>query len=122
MADEAQLRLIDEQLAKVRAAWQEPTDWLVLSIFGFYAVENAVTFAADHFAVPWKKTHPSKLEAAEVLHSSYGLPDVRDLLKQLNALRLAAAYGEIEPVGQLDAEDLASQVEQYVIAVKRVVG
>lgn len=55
-----------------------------------------------------------------MLHEKHGLPDVEQLLHDLNDARKAAAYGDV-PTPDLDAEDVASRIESYVDAVARVV-
>jgi hypothetical protein len=50
------------------------------------------------------------------LHKRHGLPDVAQLLRDLNNARKAAAYGDI-PAPNLNAEDVAIEIEQYVDAV-----
>lgn len=116
------LRLAREQLARVQTAWLDPVDWSDLSMYAFYALENAVIAAADSFAIPWEKTHPSKVEVATELHASKGLPDVSSLLEELNALRKSEAYGETPPAHGWGAEDLVIAVEEYVQAVARLLG
>ncbi len=49
-------------------------------------------------------------------HKTKGLPDISDLLRKLNDARKAAAYGDIE-LPELDAEDTAAEIEEYVEAV-----
>ena len=47
------------------------------------------------------------------------MPDVSDLLRDLNEARKANAYGDI-PEPSLDAEDVARRIEEFVEAVKAV--
>lgn len=49
-----------------------------------------------------------------------GLPDIGDLLRDLNDARKAAAYGDMDRP-DLDAEDIASQIEGYVDVVAAVI-
>jgi hypothetical protein len=49
--------------------------------------------------------------------SQHGLPEVEDLLKDLNDARKSEAYGDIA-APELGAEDVVSQIEKYVEAVK----
>jgi hypothetical protein len=90
--------------------------------YSFYTLENAVVAAADHFGVPWKPNHPSKIEAARFLANQHGLPEIADLLIELNTLRKSEAYGEISPSRTRSAEDIAIEVEQYVEAVAALLG
>lgn len=108
MAQRDKLELAREQLVRVQSACIEPIDWLELAIFGFYALENAVVAAADHIGLPWKPTHPSKVEVARLLTEHHGLPDVGDLLIELNDLRKSEAYGEVLAPTALNPEDIAS--------------
>ncbi|MGH2573035.1 MAG: hypothetical protein ACRDGU_06090 [Actinomycetota bacterium] len=117
MPEPDKLSKAPEQLARVQVAWTEPVDWSDLAIYGFYGLENAVVAAADHFGLAWKTTHPSKVEAARSLHQAHGLPDIADLLTELNSLRKSEAYGEVQPSETLSPEDIAVAVEDYIEAV-----
>jgi hypothetical protein len=117
MQEPDKLRKAREQLARVQVAWTEPVDWSDLAIYAFYALENAVVAASDHFGIEWKLTHPSKVEAARELHQGHGLPDIGDLLTELNTLRKSEAYGEVQPSETLGPEDVAIAVEEYIEAV-----
>lgn len=100
----------------MQVAWLDPVDWSDLALYGFYALENAVAAAADTAGVVWKQTHPSKVSAAKHLHDQFGLPDVSDLLVELNDLRKATAYGETQPSHSHSPEDIAIEVEEFVEA------
>ena len=115
--DPDKIELAREQLARVQVAWFDPVDWSDLSLYAFYAVENAVVAAADAVGLAWAQTHPSKVQAAGQLHEQFGLPDVSSLLVELNDLRKATAYGEAQPSHSLSAEDIAIDVERFVEAV-----
>ena len=110
------VELAREQLARVQVAWLDPVDWSDLSLYGFYAVENAVAAAADKAGVAWTQNHPSKVNASKKLHDQFGLPDVSSLLVELNDLRKATAYGETQPSTSYSPEDIAIEVEQFVEA------
>jgi hypothetical protein len=103
-------------LNRVQTAWHDPTDWDDLSLYGFYCLEAAVEAAALHCGLPTSKRHWEKVDTAFALHKAGRLPDVSDLLRDLNNARKAAAYGDTE-VPDLDAESTASQIEVYVSAV-----
>ncbi len=123
MADAGKhLILAKKQLEKVQVAWYEPTDWSDLSLYGFLALENAVAAAATHLGVGWKPTHPSKYEAAVRLHERYGLPDVATLLRQLNELRKSEGYGDVESPEDVDPEDIARAVEDYIDRIEQLMG
>ena len=51
----------------------------------------------------------------------HGLPDVSDLLVDLNDSRKAVAYGDVE-APDLDNEDVVNEIERYVKAVGELVG
>ena len=115
------LEIAKKHLDRVLAAWDEPTDWDDLSLYGFYCLEAAVQAAALHFGLCTSKKHWEKVSLAEDLHKKNGLPDIGDLLRDLNNARKAAAYGDMDRPN-LDPEDIASQIEAYVDAVAAVIG
>lgn len=114
------LNLARSHLERVQNAWYEPTDWTNLALYGFYCLEVAVVAAAKHLGRSVKPNHPAKTKAAERLSREQGLPEVTDLLWKLNSARKAAAYGDLS-FPELDAEDVAIQVEQYVDAVEQLI-
>lgn len=116
MSAEGQLELAKLHLERVLCAWDEP-DWPDLSLYGFYCLENAVCAAATHVGINFKKTHPSKVAAAEELTETHGLPDVSELLVDLNDARKASAYGDIDRP-DLDAQNVAEVIENYVKIVE----
>jgi hypothetical protein len=115
--DTPKLALAREQLARAQVAALDPVDWSDLLIYGFHAVENAVVAAAEARGIAWQRTHPSKAGVARDLASAYGLPDVGDLLVDLNSLRKSEAYGEVRPTNERSAEDIVSEIETFVDAV-----
>ncbi len=117
MPEPPKLQLAREQLARVQVASHDPIDWSDVALCGFYALENAVVTAADHLAVRWQATHPSKVAAARELHAQHGLPDVSGLLTILNTLRKSEAYGETPAPRSMTAEDVATQVEHFIDSV-----
>lgn len=115
MSDPRQgLELAKKELRKAQVAAIEPVDWLDVAIYSFYALENAVTAAADLEGVSWKRRHDSKVEASVLLRDRVGLPDVADLLRELNALRKSESYGEIRPPHGRTAEEIVTEVENYI--------
>ena|SRR2546427_13285153 len=120
MTARQQLNLAKKHLERVLAAW-DPPDWLDLAMYGFYCLENAVSAAATHAKIKFGKTHPSKADAARQLAARHGLPDVSSLLAQLNDARKSVAYGDIT-MPNLDAEDVAIEIENYVDAVGTFLG
>ncbi len=117
---EEKLALAREHLERVLAAWDAPTDWTDLYVYGFYCLEAAVEAASIHFGIEISRNHWKKVEAAARLHNDYGLTDIEQLLVDLNTARKAAAYGDIEEP-DLDAEEIASRIERYVLEVETVV-
>ena len=117
---EEKLKLARRHLDRVLGAWDTPTDWDDLSLYGFYCLEAAVEAAARHAGMKTSKKHWEKADVAGELHKNYGLPDVEQLLHDLNDARKSAAYGDV-PAPDLDAEDVASEIERYVDAVTALV-
>jgi pyruvate-formate lyase len=115
------LQLAKRHLEKVLTAWDDPTDWDDLSLYGFYCLEAAVEEAALHFGLGTCRKHWEKVDLAEALHRKKGLPDITDLLRDLNDARKAAAYGDVS-FPQLDAEDISSEIEAYVDEVAAILG
>jgi hypothetical protein len=114
----AKIEVSRKHLTKVQAAWEEPTDWADLCIYGLYALETAVQAAGLHVGLTAQPTHPAQVRLAKTLHEDHGLPDIEELLVDLQRSRLHEAYGEIKPSGKFDAESIASFVEEYVVAVE----
>ena len=114
------LALARKHLEQARDAW-DPPDWADLSFYGFYSLEAAVEAAAIHHGISVTRSHWSRVEAAEQLHKDHGLPDVAELLGDLNETRKSEAYGDVE-APELDAEDVISGIDTYVEAVDRLVG
>ena len=118
---EDKLKLARRHLDRVLGAWDSPTDWDDLSLYGFYCLEAAVEAAAIHAGIKTSRKHWEKADIGETLHRQHGLPDIEHLLRDLNDARKSAAYGDV-PTPVLDAEDVASEIEQYVDAVARHLG
>lgn len=110
------LELAERHLERVQAAWDRPTDWDDLSIYGLYCVEAAARAAAEHAGLRVTRDHRAKSDVAERLADIYGLPAIADLMPELNMARKAAAYGDTA-APDLDAEDVAGRIEEYVDAV-----
>ena len=91
-----QLDIAKKHLEKVLIAWDKPTDWSDLSIYGFYCLEAGVMAAAKHFGKEVPPNHKAKADAAEELSKEHGLKNIKELLVDLNEARKAAAYGDIE--------------------------
>ena len=99
----------------------DPSDLDDLSIYGLYCLEAAVEAAALHVKLKVTKQHWEKVKVAYELHTQHGLPDVSDLLVDLNDSRKAVAYGDVE-APDLENEDVVGQIERYVEAVEELVG
>lgn len=95
-------------------------DWTILSTFSFYRLEACVVAAVLHLGRPRPRHHQLKVQEARHLSAAHGLPDVSDLLVDLNDMRKHVAYGDIGSPGNLDPQDVANDVEEYVEAVKRL--
>jgi hypothetical protein len=68
-----------------------------------------------------RRNHPSKADAARELSAGTGLPDVSGLLVSLNDARKSVAYGDVA-LPNLDPEELAREIEEYVDAVEALLG
>lgn len=77
--------------------------------------------AAEHAGWEVRRSHPAKAAAAERLQESFNLPDVSELLWKLNDARKATAYGDID-YPELDAKEVAVEIETYVDAVTELLG
>ena len=72
----SKLKLARKHLEKVQIAWDDPTDWADLSLYGFHALEAAVDAACIHCGIDANKSHASRAMSAERLSSAHGLKDV----------------------------------------------
>ena len=112
------LELALRHLDRVLSAWDEPTDWSDLSIYGFYCLEACVAAAGIHVDGKAPRGHRTKEKKARQLHEEHGLPDIGDLLVDLNDMRKYEAYGDTEYPATLRAEDIASTIEGYTYAIR----
>ena len=117
---QAHLDLAKRHLEKVRAAWDEPTDWADLAIYGFYCLEQAVMAAATQYRLRGGKQHRDRVQLANRLHKNKGLPDAGKLLTDLHNAQKYASYGDVRPP-RLVAEDVAREIEEYVEAVAKII-
>ena len=118
---EESLELAEGHLERALSAAADPVDWTDLSTYGFYCLEAAVMAAANHLKMKVQRSHPGKVEAAKVLAKKHKLPDVSALLVELNTARKAHAYGDVE-APELDEEELATELESFVGAVRKMFG
>ena len=108
------LSIAERHLDKVRAAWDDPTDWADLTTYGLYCVEALVHAAGVAVGLSTVKTHWQKVGMAETLHTHHGLTDVSGLMRDLNEGRKANAYGDSEfDNSDLDAEEIANAIEEF---------
>ena len=91
------LKLARRHLERVLRSWDKPTDWDNLSLYGFYCLEAAVEAAALRLGLSTSRKHWEKADTAGNLHKKHGLPNVQQLLHDLNDSRKAAAYGDVRP-------------------------
>ena len=98
----------------------DPSDLEDLSLYGFYCLEAAVEAAALHVRIKVKKSHLEKAKVAVELHKRFKLPDVADLLFELNDSRKAVAYGDVEEP-DFEDRDVAIEIESFVEAVEELV-
>lgn len=118
------LEVARRHLQKVEDAWWEPVDWADLALYGFYCLEACVVAVALHLGQPRpKSSHRAKVAAASDFATSHGLPDIEQLLIDLNDRRKHEAYGDIELADddELDAEDVAIEIRAYFEAVEAMV-
>lgn len=113
------LDLAQRHLEKVQNAWDDPTDWSDLAIYGFYCLEQAVMAAATHVALKGKRQHRDKVQMAATLHKQYRLPSITKLLTQLHHAQKYASYGDVKPPA-VHPEHVAAEIEAYVDAVEKL--
>ncbi len=110
------LEFAQKHLRKALEAW-DPVDWADLSMYGFYCLEAAVDAAALAHNVESESQHWARVDAARKLADNFGLPDIADLLRDLNEIRKSEAYGDVQ-VSYLDPQDVATALERYVEEVE----
>lgn len=113
------LSIAQRHLGRVREAWDAPTNWDDLCLYGFYALEAAVGCACLHFGASIDRKHWTRVTAAREL-SRHGLDDVSDLLRDLNEGRKSVAYGDVDRP-ELDAEAVSVRIEKYVDSISKLV-
>ncbi len=115
------LQLALSHLQRVQASWDDPTDWTDLSTFGFYCLEACVVAATLHLERRRPRNHPDKAREARRLATEYNLPDIGDLLVDLNDMRKHEAYGDVDPPDDLHAKEIATAIEEYVEAMREFI-
>ena len=116
------LDLARRHLVKVQAAWDDPTDWADLSLYGFLCLEACVVAAVLHLGRQRPSTHPRKASEARLLADAHGLPEVEGLLIDLNARRKHEGYGDSSPPEDLDPENVATTIMEYIEAIEGLLG
>ncbi len=107
------LKLANKHLKKVQLAW-DPPDWDDLSTYGLYCLEASVHAAVIKSGGTPERTHWGKVNQAKDLTKNHGLPDIEDLLKDLNQARKANAYGDEDfDESDFDAQDISDSIEDY---------
>ena len=114
-------RLALRHLDRVLSACDEPTDWSDLSLYGFYCLEACVVAATLQLDGEAPRGHRTKERKARELSAKYGLPDVGDLLVDLNNMRKYQAYGDTEYPTNLRAEEIAVAIELYFDTVRDLI-
>jgi hypothetical protein len=109
----ALLQLAREQLDRAK---ENQDDQDQVFVWSFWGLENAIMAAATHAGISSIKQHWAKAEAARKLAKQHGLPDVSELLRDLNDGRKSAAYGDTEEPDREPSEVL-SAFEEYVDTV-----
>lgn len=105
-----------KHLAKVQDASNDHTDWDDLATYGLYCLEACVVAAAsiNSLNLTHRTKHWGKAQLAKQLHRDHALPDIEDLMEDLNEARKANAYGDEEfEEDDFDAEKIARDVENY---------
>ena len=114
------MNLARRHLERVQAAWDDPTDWADLSLYGLYALEAAVDAALLFHKKEVQTAHWRRVDAAKQLSSEHGLDDISELIRDLNEVRKSEAYGDVI-APELDAEEVASTIVEYIDAVAALV-
>lgn len=115
------LELAQKHLDRASAAWDDPTDWAVLSTFGFLCLEACVVAASLHLGRNRPRSHPAKVNESCYLAAEHNLPEVEGLLIDLNNMRKHEAYGDTDAPDDLDPEEVANAIDEYVESVGRLI-
>jgi hypothetical protein len=104
------LKLARDHLAR---AEEDPGDAKNVFVWSFWGLENAIKAAASHVGIEFVKQHWSAGKAARKLAKDHGLPDVEDLLADLNDGRKSAAYGDTDEP-DMEPDEVIKQFKDYV--------
>ena len=114
------LELAGNHLQRVQDAVQDETDWSDLATYGLYCLEALVRAAVLKIGLVPKTTHWEKVDQAKILTRKHKLPDISRLLKDLNVIRKANAYGDSEfDESDFDADKIAADIEDYYKRVSK---
>ena len=95
-------------------------DWSDLATYGLYCLEALVRAAVLKVGLVPKTTHWEKVDQAKILTRKHKLPDISRLLKDLNVIRKANAYGDSEfDESDFDADKIAADIEDYYKRVSK---
>jgi hypothetical protein len=115
------LQLAAKHLGKVQAARHGP-DWGDLAMYGLYCLEALVRAATLKDGEKPHTTHWEKVNQAKSLAKIHGFPNIDKLMRLLNDVRKAEAYGDEEfDESSHDANDIADQIAAYFDAVAKFV-
>ncbi len=107
------VKVAERHLRKVREASALP-DWSDIGTYGLYCLEASIRAAALKSGETPIRTHWGKADQATNLHTKHGLPNIRDLLEDLNVMRKAMAYGDEEfEESDFDAQKIANEIQDY---------
>lgn len=111
------LEIAKSHLERVRKA-SKPVDWSVLGTYGLYCLEALVRSAALKAGETPIRSHWGKADQARNLSQRKNLPNIEDLLGDLNTIRKAEAYGDLDfDESDYDPQQLAKRIEEYFNAV-----
>ncbi len=111
------LKVAGEHLKRVQAA-SDPPDWSDLGTYGLYCLEALVRAAALKAGETPIRTHWGKADQARNLSRRHSLPDIENLLRDLNVLRKAKAYGDEDfDESDYDVTDISAKIEEYFNSV-----
>ena len=117
------LKLADTHLQRVQSASWESPEWIDIGTFGLYCLEalvKAVALKIDETTTP---NHWEKVKQAKRYSDEYKLPDIADLMTDLNAIRKAHAYGDSYiDESRFNAQDIADKIQNYFDRVSEFCG
>ena len=114
------LEIAGNHLQRVRiAATEHDPDWSDIGTYGLYCLEALVRAAALKDGETPIRTHWGKADQADNLSKKHNLPEIHDLLSDLNTIRKAEAYGDVDfDESDYDAEEIAARISEYFDKVR----